>query len=1132
MAKLRSMDVSLWTEGDKLRYKAPAGTMNPALLKELAANKAEILKVLSETVEAASWESMPISTVARDGDLLLSFAQQRLWFLHQLSPDSAAYNIRLALEITGLLDLHVLEKSINEIVDRHEVLRTRFPVINGTAKQIITPVLKIGLPVVDLQHLNEKEQQAAVQRHAEEDAGRPFDLMNGPLIRVTVLRTGTEDQVLLLSMHHIISDGWSMDIFFRELTVLYEAFSQGKDSPLEKSPLQYADYAAWQSQWLQGSVMERQLTYWQEKLANLPTLDLVTDHPRPSIQTYEGSRETLLLPKEQSQKIEQLGRQAGTSLFMTLLAAFNVLLHRYTSQEDIVVGSPIANHNRAEIEGLIGFFVNTLVMRNDLSGNPSFKELLARVRDTAFGTYQHQDISFESLVEALKPERDLSRTPLFQIIFALQNAPMAPLALGDLTISPVEIEIVKTRFDLEVHVWQQQQGLNICLIYNKALFEAGTIRRMIGHFKEILTWIPVDPDMKISALPMMTEDEMNQVVVKVNRNSSNYPRHLTIHGLFEQQAAETPETVALECEDRTLTYGQLNNRANQLAHYLLRHGVGPETRVGICMDRGLEMVVGILAILKAGGVYVPLDPDYPEPRLQFMLHDTAAPVLLTQAPLKGRLSEYNGFTVCLDAACDTTTNESNENPVSKTAAGNLAYIMYTSGSTGQPKGVCIEHRSVVRLVRETNYVELGHREVFLQFAPISFDASTFELWGSLLNGAKLVIFPPHKPSLHELADFIQKQQITTIWLTAALFHQMVDTHLDSLLHVKQVLAGGETLSVAHVRKMIRALGDRRLINGYGPTENTTFTACHVIKQPGDIGRSVPIGVPVSNTQIYILDQNLQPVPVGIPGELYTGGDGLARQYLNQPTLTAERFVPDPFSGTAGARLYRTGDRTRYLENGTIEFLGRMDDQVKIRGFRIEPGEIEAVITLHPGVKEAVVLCREDMPGDKRLAAYLVVNQEQIPAMSEVRGFLQQKLPAYMVPAVYVILEMLPLTPNGKVDQQALPLPDDSRVGLRDEYIAPRTPTEQQLARIWSEILGVKEIGIHDNFFDLGGHSLMATQLVSRLRSAFEVEVLLSWIFEKPTVLEIAEQVDGMLLAISSLDTDRPEYALDRTEGEL
>jgi amino acid adenylation domain-containing protein len=1047
----------------------------------------------------------------------LSFAQERLWFLDQLEPGSSAYNISGALRLTGHLKVAALEWSLNEIIRRHEALRTIFVSGNGQPVQMIAPPQAFPLPLIDLSALPEARRESKANQLAREEASRPFDLAAGPLIRATVLQLAPEKHVLLVTMHHIISDGWSMGIFNRELSTMYEAFSKGNFSPLPELPIQYADFALWQKKWLRGEVLESQLMFWKEQLKDITTLELPTDHPRPAAQTFNGARHTFELSGVTTKGLKDLSRKEGVTLFMTLLAAFQCLLHRYTGQKDIVVGSPIANRNHAEVEGLIGFFVNTLLMRTDTSGNPTFRELLGRVQLTALGAYAHQDLPFEKLVEELRPERDLSRNPLFQVMFALQNVPVSNLQFTGLTVDRMELQVSRTRFDLEVHLREDSEGLGGVFIYNTDLFDNTTIERMLEHYQRILEGIVSDPGRRVSELPLLTDAERHQILVQWNDTATEYPRDKCIHGLFEEQVEKTPDAIAVVFEERQLTYRELNSRANRLAHYLRKQGVGPEVPVGICVERSLEMIVGILGILKAGGAYVPIDPTYPLERMTFVMEDTKAPVILTQRHLANVFSKHAASVLCLDADFGIMTHESEENCVNETAADNLAYVMYTSGSTGRPKGVCVLHRGVVRLVTGTNYVRLSSEEVFLQLASISFDASTFEIWGSLLNGAKLVVMPPGTPSIEELGQAFKKDQITTLWLTAGLFHLMVDENLEAFTNVRQLLAGGDVLSVSHVRQLL-SNHDCILINGYGPTENTTFTCSHAVELPDPLEKSIPIGRPVANTRVYILDRWLQPVPVGVPGELCIGGDGLARGYLNRPELTAEKFIPNPFSGEPGDRLYRTGDVARYLPDGTIEFMGRIDNQVKVRGFRVEPGEIESVLGRHPAVKETAVMAGKDKTGRSRLVAYVVPKIAWEITINALRNFLKQKLPGYMVPSAFVMLDSLPLTPNGKVDRQALPDLHSGRLDTEKEFAPPRNVTEMMLAQIWEQVLDVRPIGIRDNFFELGGHSLLAVRVASEINKMTKIKFPVMTIFEFPTIEQLTEALmkRGFSVQFSSL----------------
>jgi len=905
-----------------------------------------------------------------------SFSQQRLWFFSQLEPGNPFYNMPAAVLLKGSLNVETLKRSFQETVRRHEALRTTFCTVDGKPVQVIHPTLNFALPVTDLRELPPAKREAEVQKLTAEAALQHFNLAKGPLLRANLLHLDSEEYILLLTLHHIVFDGWSIGVLLRELAALYEAFSTGKPSPLSELPIQYADFAVWQREWLGGDRARIDLAYWKQQLEGAPPLlELPTDRPRPSVQTYRGAKHSFLLSKALTEALNSLSRKENVTLFMTLLAAFKTLLYRYTGQADIVVGAPIANRNRAELEELIGFFVNTLVLRTDLSDTPTFRELLARIREVTLEAYAHQDLPLEQLMEELQPQRDLSYNPLFQVSFVLQNAPLPIQHLPGMTLTVLEVDNQTSKFDLAVNLEEKPDGISANFEYSTDLFDAATICRMAGHFQTLLEEIAANPDRCIEELPLLTENERYQLLRGWNDAPVDYPRDRCIHQLFEQQAERTPDAVAVVFEDQKLTYRELNERANKLAHYLQQLGVQPEVLVGICVERSLEAIVGLLGILKAGGAYVPLDPTYPKERLSFMLEETQVSVLLTQAHLAESLPAHQAHLICLDSDWEIIAQHGEENPAPLVTSSNLAYIIYTSGSTGKPKGASVTQRGVVRLVKGSNYANLSAEEVFLQLAPISFDAATFEIWGSLLNGARLVVMPAHTPSLQELGQAIRQNQITTLWLTAGLFHLMVDEQLEDLKQVQQLLAGGDILSVSHVLKLLREAKGCRLINGYGPTENTTFTCCYSITDASQIVNSVSIGCPISNTQVYILDSLLQPVPIGVPGELYIAGDGLARGYFKRPELTARAFISNPFSDEPDARLYKTGDRARYLPDGNIEYLGRIDSQVKIRGYRIELGEIEETLRHHPAVQDAAAIARDDGSGNKRLVAYVVQNAD-------------------------------------------------------------------------------------------------------------------------------------------------------------
>lgn len=1104
------------------------------------------LRLKQKGLNARQAQSIP-KRKASDA-LPLSLAQERLWVLHQLQPDIPLYNESILFRLTGKLNRVALEQSLNEIIRRHEILRTCFQVVEGQPMQVIAPTLTLTLPVVDLQEIRSTEQEAKVKQVATQDSSHPFDLTRGPLLRGTLLRLREKEHVMLLTMHHIISDGWSWKVFFQELAALYQAFCNRSPSPLPQLPIQYADFALWQRQWLEGKGLSTQLTYWKQQLdAAPPVLGLPTDYPRPAVQTFRGARETLILPQPLTGALKSLSQQEGVTLFMLLLAAFKTLLYRYTRQDDILVGTPIANRTQIETESLIGCFVNTLVLRTDLSSNPSFRELLDRVREVTLGAFAHQ-VPFEQLVKELQPQRVLSHNPLFQVMFVFQDAPLLALDLPGLTLQPLIVDSGIAKFDLTLFLEDTKQGLIGALEYNTDLFDTGTITRMLGHFQTLLEGIAAAPDQCLNDLPLLTA-EQHQLMVEWNDTTIDYPQDRCIHELFEAQVEQTPDAVALVFEDQQLTYRQINQRANQLAHYLRRLlteakpslGVESEVLVGICMERSLLMVVGLLGILKAGGAYVPLDPEYPPERLAFMLEDAQVPVLLTQQKLldDGRLTINNQqsavnthpIVVCLDTDWEAirlsiSAQATQENPgslaqnLSSTVnPENLAYVIYTSGSTGLPKGTMNTHRGLSnRLHWMQQAYQLTPADRVLQKTPFSFDVSVWEFFWPLLNGACLVMAQPggHQDCAY-LVKLIVQQQITTLHFVPSMLQVFIEEPgVKACSSLRRVICSGEALPWELQQRFFTCL-NAELHNLYGPTEaaiDVTFWAC---QRHSDLN-IVPIGRPIANTQIYLLDDHLQPVPIGVPGELHIGGVGLARGYLNRPDLTAEKFIANPFGQSPGvpsypqARLYKTGDLARYRQDGSIEFLGRIDHQVKLRGFRIELAEIEAVLGKHPAVRETVVMVREDEPGDKRLVAYVVSYPELAIAVSTLRNYLQEKLPAYMVPSAFLLIDALPLTTNGKVDRRALPALLPARPELEETFVAPSTPVEELLTGIWAQILGIERVGIHDNFFELGGHSLLATQVISHLGKAFQVELPLRRLFEAPTVFSLAEQIEMAIKA--------------------
>ncbi|MCP4662639.1 MAG: amino acid adenylation domain-containing protein, partial [bacterium] len=1024
------------------------------------------------------------------------------------------------------------EASFQEIVRRHEVLRTTFRVVDGEPLQVISPRRRLPLPVVDLEGLPAAVRERASRRLAAEDAVRLFDLTAGPLIRLTLLRLGEEDHVLLVTMHHIVSDGWSMGIVIRELTALYRVLADGKPVHSDASgfglpepPVQYADFAHWQRQWLRGETLEALLAYWRRQLAGPPpVLELPCDRPRPAaMRTSKGARYAVELPVALTEALRALSREQGSTLFMTLLAGFMTLLHRYTGQRDLAVGSPIASRNRTEIEALVGFFVNTLVLRGDLSGPPTFQELLGRIREVALGAYAHQDLPFEKLVAELEPVRDRSRPPLVQVMLALNDAPSEVVELPALRLTHSETDRRSAMFDLSLMLRQEPERLVGEVEYSTDLFDRTSIARLAGHLQVLLQAIAARQRQRISTLPLMTPAERWQLLSEWNDTGSPRSDRArrgagSIHALFEAQAAATPDRVALvvggsgQPEER-LSYGELNRRANRLAHCLRAQGVGraaggAEIPVGICMERCPEMVVGILGVLKAGGAYLPLDPGYPRERLSFMLEDAQARVLLTQERLLAVLPEHRGRVVCPDRDQPSIREYDATNPVPVATAENLAYVIYTSGSTGRAKGVAIEHRSAVAMLEWA-------REVFtseelagvLAATSICFDLSVFELFLPLSRGGTVFV----AANVLDLVGLAAAGAVTLVNTVPSALRELLRL-ADLPGSVRTVNLAGENLQRELVKRAYRQPGVERVFNLYGPSEDTTYSTFACLER--GLAGAPPIGRPVADTRFYLLDRHQQPVPIRVPGELHLAGDGLTRCYLDRPELTAERLVPDPWSAEGGARLYRTGDLVRALPDGNLAFLGRLDHQVKLRGFRIELGEIEAVLAAHPAVRECVVVAGGQEHGDgaaadQRLIAYLVRQGEPL-ATEELRDALGATLPEYMVPSVFVELKALPLGPTGKVDRCALPAPDPIRLQGEATFVAPQTPIEQLVAGIWCEVLAVDRVGVHDHFFRLGGHSLLATKVFSRLNSALAAELPLTLIFNAPTLGELAAQVGERL----------------------
>ncbi|MBR8826762.1 MAG: amino acid adenylation domain-containing protein [Gomphosphaeria aponina SAG 52.96 = DSM 107014] len=1135
LSKLEKLNIKLWVEEGRLLYSAPTGAMTPEIRQTIKENKPEIITLLTETNQTAQQTIFPMDNntdiqakianlspekkelllrrlaekqltqenkIVRNNDCNsypASFTQTRFWFLNQLEPDSPVYNMPKAFKFTQELNIENLKQALNQIITRHETLRTTFRSENGELKQIIAENWSLELPIINL--ADESEEQKTFQKLATQIIEKPFNLAQDLMLRATLFRLANNEYILLLVNHHIISDGWSSEIIIKELLTCYETLEKRATNTLPELPIQYGDFAIWQKKQLTQELYKKQVKYWKEKLSGqLPILNLPTDKKRPLIPSYQGKSIAFLLPNELEKNLKQISQEEKVTLFMLLLAAFKVLLCRYTGQEDIIVGTPIAGRKKLETENLIGCFLNTLALRNQLNSNLSFRQFLQQVKQVSLEAYENQDLPFEKLIEELQPDRNLSQSPIFQVMFNFLNTPENSSLNCSSFKERINIEKNRSLFDLTLYIRQKQGGIEITFEYNTDLFNSATIKRMTRHFQILLRGIINNPDEKISHLPLLTQAKKQQILRDWNNTKTDDPKDKCIHQLFEEQVAKTPDKIAVVFEEQQLTYSQLNEKANQLAHYLQKLGVKPETLVGICVERSLEMIIGILGILKAGGAYVPLEPNYPSDRLIYMLDNAKISVLLTTEKSEEKLFSYPGKIVRTDT-WDKIEPESKENLKSAVCSKNLAYVIYTSGSTGKPKGVLVKHKSVNRLVKNTNYINIRPAAKIAQIANTSFDAATFEIWGALLNGAKLVIFPKETTLQLELfIEQLKEKELDTIFITTALFNQIASIHPQAFNTFKYVLFGGEKVEPKWVKEIIEKGKPENLIHVYGPTENTTFSTWYPVNNVVENADNLPIGKPISNTKIYILDTNLQPTPIGVVGELYLAGKGVARGYLNRPELTAEKFIYNPFGA---GKLYKTGDLARYLPHGNIEFIGRIDNQVKIRGYRIELGEIETILNQHLEVKEAVVIVREDTPDNKSLVAYIVAKHQSI---SELRSFLATKLPEYMIPNGFVFLEALPLTPNGKIDRRALPKPDTTRQELETNYLAPKNELEIKLTQIWEEVLGIKGIGITDNFFELGGHSLLSVKLLAEIEKTFNQKLPLAVLFQLTNIAEQAKLI--------------------------
>jgi len=1053
---------------------------------------------------------LPLSRVERNGALPLSFAQQRLWFLDQLEPGSVAFNLPLAVRMRGRLDVATLARALSEVVRRHEVLRTTFAEIDSVVVQVIGEPRDWPLPVEDLSRFMPERREAEVRAYLAAESTRPFNLQEGPVLRTHLLRLGAEEHVLLVSMHHIATDGWSLSVLVREVATLYDSFSQGEQSPLVELPIQYADYAAWQREWLQGDALERQMTYWRARLEDIPlALNLPADRPRPGRVGHRGDVEVIELGPELTLKLKELGRRENATLYMTLLAGWQALLARYTGEDNIVIGSPVAGRVRPELEGLIGLFVNLLVLRVRVTGRESFTQLLARVREECLGAYAHQDVPFEKLVEELDPVRDMSRHPLFQVMFILQNTPREELKLSEMTLSMEEVESRAVQCDMVLSIFETPRGLTAALTYSTDLFERNTITRMLAHYETLLGNAVAAPDRPLSTLGMMDHAERRGVLYEWNETGREYGNAECIHELFELQVARSPEAIALDDAGREVSYAELNRRANQLAHHLLALGAGPEQRVGILMERSAGTFVALIGVLKAGAAYVSLDPAYPRERLAYMMEDAGIKILITRAQLAESYGEHGARVVLMDENAPEDAPEieqrADRNPRQPVAADAAAYIIYTSGSTGRPKGVVGLHGAIVnRFNWMWETYPFAGSEVCCQKTSMSFVDSVWETFGPLLQGVKTVVFDDETVKDVELfVATLAEKAVTRVVLVPSLLRALLELDGDlaqRLPLLRYCVCSGEELTGELAREFRKRMPHVSLLNLYGSSEVAADATCYEVTG-AELTERVSIGRPIANTRVYVLDEHLRPVPAGVPGELYVGGAGLARGYIGSPELTAEKFTPDPFGTEANARLYRTGDRARFRSDGNLEFLGRVDQQVKLRGFRIEIGEIEFTLKQCPGVRQSIVVAKGE-----QLLAYVTTEAQETLTGSELRLYASERLPEHMVPSAFIVVEEFPLTPSGKVDRRALALLAQQATALpAAEYVAPRTPVETLICETFADVLGLERIGIRDHFFHTGGHSLLATRVISRLRTAFSVT--LRDLFEAPTAETLAARIE-------------------------
>ncbi len=1123
--RLAALDIQLKLDGERLSVNAPKGAVTPELREELGRRKEEVRAWLQAQPARGGGEGARQSAlvaVPRGEDMPVSHTQQRLWFIRRMDPNSHVYNIANVMRLDGPLDEAALGRAMADIVARHESLRTRFIEADGVPRCVIEAQAPLVIERIDLTHLPEARRDAAALDAAQAVAAKPFDLARAPLLHAALIRTAADSHVFVFVLDHIVSDGLSMGIFMHELQALYNRHAAGSADGLPPLPIQYIDYVEWERDNFERGALDEHIAFWKRQLAGLPSmLQLPTDRPRPPVQTTRGRRSVVQLPLDLSERLKAFGRSEGTTLFMVLMSAFQALLHRYSGESDFAVGSAIANRNRSEIEPVIGFFANNIVLRANLEGNPTVRELMSRVRETALKSYAHQEMPFDMLVDVIGARRELDHSPLFQVLFVLQHFSLTGLTLDKLQCQVMELPLNTARFDLAVDVFDVPNlGLRVYFEYNSDLFDEATIVRLQGHFEQLLRGFIDTPDARIADLPLLTPAEERQLLIDWNATAADYPREQTVHGLFEAQVARTPQAVAVRFEEQSLSYAELNARANRLAHHLRALGAGAGSLVGVWMERGLDMVVAILGILKAGAAYVPLDPAFPKDRIDYMMEDAELAIVVTQSSLADGLPDgVHG--VRLDASEAELVSQSPLNLPASAGASDLAYVIYTSGSTGRPKGVMLEHRSVVNfLLSMQREPGITAQDRFVAVTTLSFDIAGLEIHGPLTVGGTVVL-AARATALDglRLAQLLERHEATLLQATPATWRLLLDSGWRGRPGMK-MLCGGEGLPRELADKLIATGGE--LWNMYGPTETTIWST---VQRITDTARGISIGRPIANTQVYVLEPSGLPAPVGVGGELCIGGDGLARGYRNRDELTAEKFVTLDLPGVGPTRVYRTGDVVRFLADGRLEFVGRRDHQVKVRGFRIELGEIETVLSRHPGIKSNVVHVREDTPGDQRLVAYVVPTPGATPEAEAMRATLRAQLPEYMVPGQFVVLDAFPLTPNGKVDRKALPVPEASAPSEADEVAeALMSPVQRQVAALWRGILKLDRVGLHANFFDIGGHSLLLVRLQAALKREFGQEIPLVELFQRTTVAAQAERLGAPAGTNSALERARARAA--------